>query len=51
MESIESGKYGLRNKNFSQAKRIRAVLQRLAQRNVYAITSFIFGMATTQSGL
>ena len=32
------------NKNFSKPEEYGPVLQRLAQRNIYAITSFIFGM-------
>ena len=32
------------NTNFSKPSEYGPVLQRLAQRNIYAITSFIFGM-------
>ncbi len=44
MESIDPANMADVNKNFSKPSEYGAVLQRLAQRNVYAITSFIFGM-------
>jgi radical SAM superfamily enzyme YgiQ (UPF0313 family) len=44
MESIDPANLKDVNKGFNQPEEYAAVLQRLAQRNVYAITSFIFGM-------
>jgi radical SAM superfamily enzyme YgiQ (UPF0313 family) len=38
------------NKNFSKPSEYKAVLDRLAKRNVYAITSFIFGMDNDTPG-
>jgi radical SAM superfamily enzyme YgiQ (UPF0313 family) len=44
MESIDPTNLKDVNKGFNKPEEYAAVLQRLAQRNVYAITSFIFGM-------
>jgi hypothetical protein len=44
MESIAPANLADVNKGFNKPAGYAAVLQRLAQRNVYAITSFIFGM-------
>jgi radical SAM superfamily enzyme YgiQ (UPF0313 family) len=44
MESIDPANLKDVNKGFNKPEEYAAVLQRLAQRNVYAITSFIFGM-------
>jgi radical SAM superfamily enzyme YgiQ (UPF0313 family) len=44
MESIDPANLAIANKGFNKPGEYAAVLQRLAQRNVYAITSFIFGM-------
>jgi radical SAM superfamily enzyme YgiQ (UPF0313 family) len=44
MESIDPANLKDVNKGFNKPGEYRAVLERLAQRNVYAITSFIFGM-------
>jgi radical SAM superfamily enzyme YgiQ (UPF0313 family) len=44
MESIDPANLKNVNKGFNKPGEYRAVLERLAQRNVYAITSFIFGM-------
>src|SRR5437868_3283363 len=44
MESIDPANLADVNKGFNKPGEYAAVLQRLAQRNVYAITSFIFGM-------
>lgn len=44
MESIDPANLAIANKGFNKPSEYAAVLQRLAQRNVYAITSFIFGM-------
>jgi len=44
MESLDPANLASVNKNFSKPGQYAAVLQRLARRNVYAITSFIFGL-------
>src|SRR6202007_2897200 len=44
MESIDPANLKDVNKGFNKPEEYGAVLQRLALRNVYAITSFIFGM-------
>ena len=51
MESIDPANMADVNKNFSKPGEYRAVLERLAQRNVYAITSFIFGMDNDTPGV
>jgi radical SAM superfamily enzyme YgiQ (UPF0313 family) len=51
MESIDPANMADVNKNFSKPSEYGAVLQRLAQRNVYAITSFIFGMDNDTPGV
>src|SRR6267142_2328478 len=51
MESIDPANMADVNKNFSKPSEYGAVLQRLAQRNVYAITSFIFGMDNDSPGV
>jgi radical SAM superfamily enzyme YgiQ (UPF0313 family) len=51
MESIDPANMADVNKNFSKPGEYGAVLQRLAQRNVYAITSFIFGMDNDTKGV
>ena len=51
MESIDPANMADVNKNFSKPSEYGAVLQRLAQRNVYAITSFIFGMDNDTKGV
>jgi radical SAM superfamily enzyme YgiQ (UPF0313 family) len=44
MESLNPANLASVNKNFSKPGEYAAVLERLARRNVYAITSFIFGL-------
>jgi radical SAM superfamily enzyme YgiQ (UPF0313 family) len=44
MESIDPANLATVNKGFNKPSEYAAVLDRLAQRNIYAITSFIFGM-------
>jgi radical SAM superfamily enzyme YgiQ (UPF0313 family) len=44
MESLDSKNLASVNKNFIKPGEFAAVLERLARRNVYAITSFIFGL-------
>src|SRR5256714_7390087 len=51
MESIDPVNMADVNKNFSKPGEYRAVLERLAQRNIYAITSFIFGMDNDTPGV
>ena len=51
MESIDPANMADVNKNFSKPGEYRAVLERLAERNVYAITSFIFGMDNDTVGV
>ncbi len=51
MESIDPANMADVNKNFSKPSEYGAVLQRLAERNVYAITSFIFGMDNDAPGV
>ncbi len=51
MESIDPANMADVNKNFSKPGEYGAVLDRLASRNVYAITSFIFGMDNDTSGV
>src|SRR5215207_4084472 len=51
MESIDPRNMADVNKNFSKPGEYGAVLERLARRNVYAITSFIFGMDNDTAGV
>ena len=51
MESIDPANMADVNKNFSKPGEYGAVLRRLAQRNIYAITSFIFGMDNDTPGV
>jgi radical SAM superfamily enzyme YgiQ (UPF0313 family) len=51
MESIDPQNMASVNKNFSKPSDYKAVLDRLARRNIYAITSFIFGMDNDTSGV
>ena len=51
MESIDPANLKDVNKGFNKPGEYAAVLQRLAERNVYAITSFIFGMDNDTSGV
>jgi len=51
MESIDPVNMASVNKNFSKPGDYAAVLERLAQRNIYAITSFIFGMDNDTPGV
>jgi radical SAM superfamily enzyme YgiQ (UPF0313 family) len=44
MESIDPANLADVNKGFNKPGEYAAVLERLAQRNIYAITSFIFGL-------
>jgi len=51
MESIDPSNMADVNKNFSKPSEYGAVLNRLYQRNIYAITSFIFGMDNDKPGI
>jgi radical SAM superfamily enzyme YgiQ (UPF0313 family) len=51
MESIDPANMADVNKNFSKPGEYGAVLDRLARRNIYAITSFIFGMDNDTTGV
>ena len=51
MESIDPTNLKDVNKGFNKPGEYAAVLERLAQRNVYAITSFIFGMDNDTPGV
>jgi radical SAM superfamily enzyme YgiQ (UPF0313 family) len=51
MESIDPANLADVNKGFNKPGEYAEVLQRLADRNVYAITSFIFGMDNDTTGV
>jgi radical SAM superfamily enzyme YgiQ (UPF0313 family) len=51
MESVDPRNMADVNKNFSKPGEYGAVLERLARRDVYAITSFIFGMDNDEAGV
>ncbi len=51
MESIDPANLASVNKGFNKPGEYAAVLDRLAQRNVFAITSFIFGMDNDTPGV
>lgn len=51
MESIDPANMADVNKNFSRPENYPAVLEGLARRNIYAITSFIFGMDNDTVGV
>ncbi|MCU1289088.1 MAG: Radical domain protein [Acidobacteria bacterium] len=51
MESIDPENMASVNKNFSKPQDYKEVLDRLAKRNIYAITSFIFGMDNDTTGV
>lgn len=51
MESIDPENMASVNKNFSKPADYKQVLDRLAARNIYAITSFIFGMDNDTKGV
>src|SRR5215213_10786874 len=51
MESIDPQNMADVNKNFSKPGEYAAVLERLARRDVFAITSFIFGMDNDTAGV
>jgi radical SAM superfamily enzyme YgiQ (UPF0313 family) len=51
MESIDPANLAGVNKSFNKPGEYAAVLHRLAQRNIYAITSFIFGLDNDTPGV
>ena len=51
MESIDSANLASVNKGFNKPAEYAAVLERLARRKVYAITSFIFGLDNDTAGV
>jgi radical SAM superfamily enzyme YgiQ (UPF0313 family) len=51
MESLDPANLAAVKKTFNKPSEYAAVLQRLAQRNVYAITSFIFGLDNDEPGV
>lgn len=51
MESLDPANLADVNKSFNKPADYAAVLERLARRNVYAITSFIFGLDNDQPGV
>ncbi|MGI8556605.1 MAG: B12-binding domain-containing radical SAM protein [Pyrinomonadaceae bacterium] len=51
MESIDPANMASVNKNFSRPANYKDVLDNLARRNIYAITSFIFGMDNDTTGV
>jgi radical SAM superfamily enzyme YgiQ (UPF0313 family) len=51
MESIDPANLAAVNKGFNKPGEYAAVLERLAQRDIYAITSFIFGMDNDTPGV
>ena len=51
MESLDAGNLKSVNKSFNKPAEYAGVLQELARRNVYAITSFIFGLDNDTAGV
>ncbi len=51
MESLDPANLASVNKSFNKPGEYAAVLERLAQKNVYAITSFIFGLDNDTPGV
>ncbi len=51
MESIDEGNLKDVNKSFNKPETYQGVLESLAERNIYAITSFIFGMDNDTTGV
>src|SRR5207248_725480 len=51
MESLDSANLANVNKSFNKPSEYAAVLDRLARRNIYAITSFIFGLDNDSAGV
>ena len=51
MESLDTANLASVNKSFNKPAEYASVLRALAQRNVYAITSFIFGLDNDTAGV
>ena len=51
MESIDAGNLADVNKSFNKPETYQGVLESLADRNIYSITSFIFGMDNDTPGV
>jgi radical SAM superfamily enzyme YgiQ (UPF0313 family) len=51
MESVDPANLAIVNKGFNKPGEYREVLERLAKRNIYAITSFIFGLDNDTPGV
>lgn len=51
MESIDPANLAMVNKGFNRPGEYQAVLERLAKRDIFAITSFIFGMDNDTPGV
>jgi radical SAM superfamily enzyme YgiQ (UPF0313 family) len=51
MESLDPANLASVNKSFNKPGDYAAVLERLARRNIYAITSFIFGLDNDRAGV
>jgi len=51
MESLDTANLSDVNKSFSKPEEYDAVLKRLAKRDIYAITSFIFGLDNDTAGV
>ena len=51
MESIDTTNLAIANKGFNKPGEYQAVLERLAERDIHAITSFIFGMDNDTPGV
>ncbi len=51
LESIDTGNLKSVSKGFNKPEEYQAILERLARHNLYAITSFIFGMDGDKTGV
>jgi radical SAM superfamily enzyme YgiQ (UPF0313 family) len=50
MESVDTANLAIANKSFNKPNEYKGVLERLSQRNIHAITSFIFGLDNDTPG-
>ena len=50
MESVDTANLAIANKSFNKPSEYKGVLERLSQRNIHAITSFIFGLDNDTPG-
>jgi len=50
MESVDTTNLAIANKSFNKPDEYKGVLERLSQRNIHAITSFIFGLDNDTTG-